>query len=145
MSKFTQEIGVGAGSKVINGSCLCGSIEYAIDSQVADITMCHCSRCRKASGSSSTAIATVFDENFRFTKGAEEIRIFLFEGVERVFCGNCGSPIYGRRSSIPRVLRLRVGTLDGDLDLQVANHVFVGSKAAWDQVAGTEPQHDGRL
>ena len=36
---------------MLTGSCLCGGVRYAIDGELGAVTNCHCSLCRKMSGS----------------------------------------------------------------------------------------------
>ncbi|GAB3255769.1 GFA family protein [Chitinimonas naiadis] len=124
------------------GSCLCGAVEYEIDSELGVITLCHCSRCRKASGSAFGAVMPVAAKDFRVVKGQGALRSFTSDGgVERVFCGECGSPIIGKRAAMPDVVRVRVGTLDEPEGTHIGSHIFVGSKACWYEIADDVPQH----
>jgi len=36
---------------MLKGSCLCGGVKYEIDGGLGAVTNCHCSLCRKMSGS----------------------------------------------------------------------------------------------
>jgi hypothetical protein len=125
------------------GSCLCGAVEYEITGALGPIMFCHCSRCRKANGAAYTAVAPVAEANFRFVKGEELLRDYRNEaGVHRMFCGNCGSPIIGRRESAPETVRVRIGTLDTPVEGKVSAHIFVGSKADWDEIHDDAPQYE---
>lgn len=127
------------------GSCLCGAVEYEITGALGPIMFCHCSRCRKANGAAYAAIAPVADASFRFVKGEEVLRDYRnAAGVHRIFCGNCGSPIIGRRESAPETVRVRIGTLDTPLGAKVSAHIFVGSKADWDEIHDDAPQYEER-
>ena len=42
------------------GSCLCGSIQFELKGGVEDPIYCHCSLCRKASGSAFATNAFIF-------------------------------------------------------------------------------------
>jgi hypothetical protein len=53
----------------------------------------------------------------------------------------CGSPLIKRNAARPTELRLRLGTLDTDPEVQVAAHIFVGSKAPWTTITDDLPQH----
>ena len=64
-------------------------------------------------------------------------------GVFRAFCGCCGSPIYSRRPDAPDVLRLRLGILNDDPRRRSLAHFWVGSKAAWFDIADDLPQFAG--
>lgn len=56
------------------GSCLCGAVAYEIDGELGPIVYCHCSRCRKASGSAFAAVSPVAAADFRIVKGEECLR-----------------------------------------------------------------------
>ncbi len=127
------------------GSCLCGTVEYEINGPLGDIMYCHCSRCRKAGGAAFAAVSTVKTADFRIVKGQEAMKTYRTDGgVDRVFCGNCGSPLITKRESMPDVVRLRIGSLDTPAEKKVAMHIFVGSKADWDDIHDTAPQFEER-
>ncbi|MDP2822502.1 MAG: hypothetical protein Q8O52_07460 [Sulfuritalea sp.] len=44
---------------MIEGSCLCGGIRYQYDGEIEEISICHCSQCRKAQGSAFAAASPV--------------------------------------------------------------------------------------
>ena len=127
------------------GSCLCGAVEYEIDGELGPIVYCHCSRCRKATGSAFVAVSPVASADFRTVKGQEYLRTYRNEnGVHRVFCGTCGSPIIGKRENLPETVRVRIGTLDTPNYAKVSSHIFAGSKADWDDILDNAPQHQDR-
>lgn len=83
--------------------------------------------------------------DFRITKGQESLRDYRNgAGVHRLFCGMCGSPIIGNRESAPETVRVRIGTLDTPVNGKVSAHVFVGSKADWDEILDHAPQYEER-
>ena len=65
-------------------------------------------------------------------------------GVQRYFCGQCGSPILSKRDAQPEVVRVRMGTLDTPVAAGPGAHIFVGSKAEWDVIRDDLPQHQER-
>lgn len=44
---------------MIEGSCLCGGICYEYDGEIEEISVCHCSQCRKAQGSAFAAVSPI--------------------------------------------------------------------------------------
>ncbi|MCW4628484.1 GFA family protein [Marinomonas rhodophyticola] len=68
----------------------------------------------------------------------------LRTGVFRVFCKQCASPLYSRRSQMPELLRLRIGTLDSKIHSKPSSHIFVGSKAEWYEICDDIPQYQER-
>ncbi len=82
---------------MLKGSCLCGGVRYEIDGEITRIGLCHCSMCRKASGTAFAANAPVSQEHFHIVTGEDLLRSYASsEAKQRWFCSNCGSPIYSR-------------------------------------------------
>jgi hypothetical protein len=128
------------------GSCLCGSETYEVLGDLSTVTYCHCTRCRKASGSAFAANATVAESAFEFVTGRSGLSTYsTAAGVHRMFCSTCGSPLISWRDALPNFLRLRLGTLDTPISERPIGHYFVASKADWHEVQDTLPQHLDRL
>lgn len=113
------------------GSCLCGSIRFEIDAEVVNLYQCHCSLCRKQSGSYSNAATIIEDSKFRFVHGSNSIRSWVKEtGFRSDFCSSCGSPV-------PNPLRathyywVPAGLLDESASIKVVAHFCLASKAGW--------------
>src|SRR5207245_10799994 len=99
----------------MNADCLCGGIRIEVSGKVGPVVYCHCSRCRKDSGTAFGANADVRRKYWRFLTGDGLIREFESSpGVFRAFCRRRGSPIYRGPSETPDVLRLRPGILNDD-------------------------------
>src|SRR3954462_11938525 len=95
------------------GSCLCRRVQYDVIGELGDFGYCHCTSCRKASGSAHAANAPVERAQFRLLSGADTLREFeSTPGKLRAFCSRCGSPIYAYLAASADVLRVRLGTLD---------------------------------
>lgn len=123
------------------GSCLCGAVKYEIRGDIGPGYYCHCSRCRKASGTVFASNAVVALDDFVVTSGSETLKTFVADtGLHRSFCGNCGSPIISRREGVAQV-RVRLGTLDTSLEQGPQAHIYVGSKAEWWEIRDELPQH----
>jgi hypothetical protein len=120
---------------MIKGSCLCGGVCYEYRGQIQEISMCHCSQCRKAQGSAFVAVCPVDSDQFEFTKGADLLKEFrAIPNKARVFCSNCGSPIYSARDDMPSVKRLRIGTIETSFECTNKYHTYSESKAPWDEI-----------
>ena len=114
------------------GTCLCGTVRYEIAGELGPITLCHCSRCRKANGSAFLAATPVVPSEFKLVSGTENLGDFESSpGVHRIFCRNCGSPIISRRPGPPEIIRVRLGTLDTYLSLKPQAHIFFADRAEW--------------
>ena len=129
---------------MISGSCLCGSVRFEISGRLGPAGYCHCSQCRKASGSAFAANASVRRRYLSFQSGEEKIREYESSpGKYRAFCSGCGSPVYSRTDKDPETLRIRLGTLDSDPGRRPTGHVFVASKAPWHEITDDLPRFEG--
>lgn len=120
-------------------TCLCTEIEFEVIGSFADVRLCHCTKCRKVSGSAFSANAKISRRNWKLKKGQE----FVVEyeqapGIFRAFCGKCGSPIYARLDRDPDNIRVRLGSFDNPEGVNVLGHVWVSSKAPWYDIADSE-------
>jgi len=128
-----------------SGSCLCGAVKYQLGGELGPIVLCHCSRCRKATGTAFNAVAVVKTSDLRLLAGSETLAEFQSSpGVYRVFCRVCASPLYSRRDATPDVVRLRLGSLDTPVHGKPSAHIFVRSKATWFDILDPAPQHAER-
>jgi hypothetical protein len=115
------------------GSCLCKGIRYEIAGELGDFGYCHCTSCRKASGSAHGANAPVDRARFHVLSGAELLREYESSpGKLRVFCATCGSPMYAYLARSRDVLRVRLGSLDTPFAGQPRAHTWVSDKASWE-------------
>ncbi len=95
---------------MFQGSCLCRGVRYELSAEPGAFGYCHCTSCRKASGSAHAANAPVDRENFHLLSGRELIRQFESSpGKFRVFCTNCGSPLYAYLSAAFSSVRCACG------------------------------------
>jgi hypothetical protein len=125
-------------------SCLCGQVRLAIDGPITAIIHCHCSKCRKSTGSAYATNGFVATADLQLLAGAELLQCYsAAPGKKRYFCQHCGSPVYSANQAEPHRLRIRLGLLDCDIREQPLSHNFVSSKANWDLFDCTLPQYDG--
>lgn len=127
---------------MIVGGCLCGGVRYEYDGSIGEISICHCSMCRKAQGTAHAAVSPLDASKFRVVRGVELLKEFRAVPYKaRVFCSNCGSPIYSARDDLPGVRRLRIGTLDTPVACASTYHIYTASKAEWDVIADGASQY----
>ena len=132
---------------MIRGSCLCGGVTFEIDRAVGPFELCHCSRCRKNSGSAFVAGLGVRRDEFRLLSGRELIKAFEAPIIEsppayRVcFCSNCGSPAPDPDGD-SEWFEIPAGLLDDDPQLRPDKHIFVEVKSKWFAITDDLPQLD---
>ncbi|MEZ8826076.1 GFA family protein [Vibrio amylolyticus] len=125
---------------LITGECFCGDIKYQLDGKLHDARSCHCSRCRKAFSSQASAYAVIEPSEFHWVNGEELLTSYVGQhGFGLQFCRQCGSTLTGIFEGI--VHGVTLGCVNGDPDVKIARHIFVGSKASWEVIADDAPQY----
>jgi hypothetical protein len=120
---------------------MCGGISYRINAPLQPIQICHCSTCRKAQGTPLVTNTPVREADFELLGGAELLKSFESStGKQRVFCSNCGSPVYSKNTQVPGVLRIRAGLLDEPVTATLAAHFHVASQCSWWPINDDLPQ-----
>jgi hypothetical protein len=123
------------------GSCLCGKIRYAITGQFDRFYLCHCSYCRKDTGSAHAA--NLFSKTARLTwlSGEDSITTYSLPGTRhaRSFCAICGSalPLVGSGGVV-----VPAGSLDTEIAQIPDGNIYTGSRASWDHDLGSAPHHE---
>jgi uncharacterized protein (DUF952 family) len=126
---------------MITARCLCESVRFAIGGRFGPVVYCHCTQCRRASGSAFAANADVKVADVQWIAGRDGTSEYeASPGNFRVFCPRCGSPLYSRSVSDPTRIRVRLGALDGDPERRSLAHVWVGSKAPWFEITDASPR-----
>ncbi len=126
-----------------HGSCLCGAIKVELLGSIEDIIHCHCSLCRKNSGTAYATNGFINANEFRMIDPQKKLATYEFKpGKSRHFCSVCASPIYSSNSGNPEKLRIRLGILDSDITERPMSHNFVTSKANWDDLDAKIPRYD---
>lgn len=126
-----------------SGGCLCGSVRFRIDGPIRNIVYCHCSRCRKAQGSAFATNGIVAADDFSIVAGEECLAEYESSpGHMKYFCRNCGSPILGKSDARPGQVRVRIGTIESDIDERPTAHIFATSRANWEEITDGLPQYE---
>jgi hypothetical protein len=128
-------------AKNLCGKCLCGTIQYEVDDQFGYALYCHCSNCRRTTGSAFKPFAGIEREKFRVTGGAEHLLIYGEASGHDAHCGKCGSLLYSLVRDATFV-HVTLGTLIDSPSIRPGAHIFVGSKAPWYTIADDLPQFD---
>ncbi len=125
----------------VKGTCLCGGVEFEVRDAPRRLYQCHCSLCRKQSGSAANAAFLIRRTQLQWLAGETLIRSFaLPTGFRSDFCSRCGSPVPNqvRGSSWAWV---PAGLLEEPGDLEIVAHLHVGSKASWEPAPTTGSCH----
>lgn len=128
---------------MVLGACNCGAVRFEISAGVSDVYVCHCSICRRSTGSNGIAVVVVDNDAFRWTTGEDSIHTWKkpdADDWQTWFCRCCGSPVPGANDA--RRMFVPAGLLtEGSDALTVKHHIWVDSKAAWDEIGDSGCQH----
>jgi hypothetical protein len=120
----------------LRGGCLCGGVRFEVTLPFRRTNHCHCSRCRKHSGTFGLTQGRVPRDGFRLLAGEELIRVYRpAEGAAvKAFCSVCGSSLFGAHWPEGDEISIRLGALDDDPGIRPQYHSFVDSRAPWEEL-----------
>jgi hypothetical protein len=120
----------------LRGSCLCGGVRFELTQPFRRANHCHCSRCRKHSGTFGETQGRVPRDGFRLVAGEELLRVYRpGQGAAvKVFCTVCGSSLFGGHWPEGPEVSVRLGSLDADPGIRPQYHSFVDSRAPWEEL-----------
>jgi hypothetical protein len=129
----------------VTGSCLCGGVRFEVTEPFRRASHCHCSRCRKHSGTFGLTQGRVPREGFRLLDGEELIRAYRPEGgMAKAFCSVCGSSLFGGTWPDGPEVSIRFGAIDDEPGIRPQYHSHTGSAAGWDSIPDDGlPRHAG--
>ena len=131
-------------ARILAGECFCRAVRYQVADQFAYALNCHCSNCRRTTGSAFKPFAGIARDRLAIAKGGDNLLIYGDEAGHDAHCGRCGSLLY----SVVRdgaFVHVAMGTLIDDPSIRPAAHIFVGSKAPWFTIADDLPQYVGHV
>lgn len=120
-------------AKHYSGSCLCGTVRFEVTGDFERFFLCHCTYCRKDTGSAHAANLFSSTARLVWVSGQEQVRVFQLPGTRhsRAFCATCGSALPCTQMN-GALLVVPAGSLDSDVALRPDAHLFMASKANWD-------------
>jgi hypothetical protein len=124
----------------VAGECFCGAVTYEVNGALRDARSCHCSRCRKAFSSQASAYALVDADDFKWLSGENLLTSYLSDaGFGLQFCSRCGSTLCGVFDDA--IHGVTLGCVNGDPQVELGRHIYVGSKANWEAIPDGVPQY----
>ena len=126
----------------MQGKCLCGGVRFELRGAIPAIYQCHCSLCRRVTGSSSNAALRIPAAQFAWLEGRELISEYQTDsGYKSHFCGRCGSPL-PNPTAADRLYWVPAGLLDDSERLELGAHLYIASRARWDIIAPAGEHYD---
>ncbi len=129
---------------IVRGACVCGKVRYAVRPPFMAFQYCHCSRCRKASGSAHAANLFVATEQLSFESGEEHVRRFDLPEAKywsHCFCDTCGSAVPWK-SRTGKAFIIPAGTLDDDPGMRPTRNIYCAYDPEWYVPASELPKFD---
>ncbi len=117
----------------LKGSCLCGAVKYEVAGKATRFYHCHCSRCRKATGTGHASNLFLQPGTLRWLCGEEQITSFKVPQAQRfanTFCSTCGGRM-PRQAAGSDLVMIPAGSLDDEAPIQPQATIFAGSRAGW--------------
>jgi len=126
------------------GGCLCGETTFQVSGPFYAFHWCHCSRCRKDTGSAHAANLFARPGSIRWLTGLQKVKRFDLPDARRfakAFCTECGSPVpYLNRSGTQLIIP--AGSLDDPPDTEPDDNIHWGSRARWYEAGLNAPRFD---
>lgn len=123
------------------GGCLCGRVRYVLKAEPRAVAICHCTHCRKQSGS-TFSLNLVMRESDYVQTGETTVYMDSSDSgqpVYRHFCAGCGSPIFAKTSLSPGKVIVKAGTLDSLEGIRPQTELYTDRALEWlTPVEGTE-------
>ncbi|MDJ1463837.1 GFA family protein [Nitratireductor sp. GZWM139] len=115
------------------GSCQCGAVKFQISGPFESFFLCHCSRCRKDTGSAHAANLFSTVAKITWLSGEDRIKTYRVPESrhEKSFCSECGSAVPGIQMD-GALLVVPAGSLDTPVDIRPNAHICLSSRANWD-------------
>ncbi len=129
----------------VQGGCLCGAVAYEITGNIGIFQYCHCSRCRKFTGSAFASNLFVSPEQFAWLRGQEQVGSYALPNTKyfaTAFCKQCGSSLPWRPQA-GKIIVVPAGTLEGHPGIEPDKNIFYASKACWFRNPGELAMFDG--
>jgi hypothetical protein len=126
-------------ARLLAGGCCCGAVRYEVADEFRYAANCHCSNCRRTTGSAFKPFAGIERGKLRVTQGAGRLTAYGEGNGHDARCGACGSLLY----SVVRegaFVHVAMGSLIDAPGIRPDRHIFVGSKAPWFTITDDLPQ-----
>jgi len=125
----------------LKGSCLCGEVTFAVTGTFEHFFLCHCQHCRKDTGSAHGANLFAVNGELIWLTGEDRVTSYQLPATQHAksFCATCGSALPNVQMS-GQLLVVPAGSLDDDVPVTPDAHIFVASRADWDQHLEALPQ-----
>lgn len=124
-----------------SGRCRCGAYRFHANAEPFQVSWCHCSDCRRATGAPATIFAG-FRENVVELLGNEAAVHQVTSDAARLFCSQCGTPIGYRDVRLPGEIYYYLGLLEESSRLVPQLHAFEAERLEWLNIVDDLPRFE---
>lgn len=126
----------------LSGKCLCGAVSYTCSVDPVLAGNCHCVDCKKSSGSGYAPTMFFPIDSVSITGDVKYYESTADSGklINRGFCPNCGSQIFGKPEAFPDMLAIRAGSLDDTSQYKPQLDLYTSHGADWDVMDESLPK-----
>jgi len=132
---------------MLAGECHCRAVRYTVADAFEYALNCHCSNCRRATGSAFKPFAGIARDRLKLVRGDHDLLIHggaSTKSPHDVHCKHCGSLLW----SVVRegaFVHVAMGTLVDPPSIRPKAHIFAGSRAPWHEITDDLPQYVGHV
>ena len=125
----------------VAGHCLCGACRFELTGPHNWVGHCHCESCRRATASAFTTWIGQPNGHWAF-KGDTPRTYQSSPGIERGFCGTCGTPMYYKSHAYPDETHFYAALLENGATVTPTDEYFGEERVNWVQLSGTFTHKD---
>ncbi len=131
---------------VVSGGCLCGYVRFEYGDKLGPANYCHCTDCRKTTGSAfnigirthASTLRIIAGKVKSYTKTADS-----GNAITREFCPECGSPLFTRASAKPQFVWIKAGSLDDPSLVKPTYQIWTDHAVPWSHIDTNLPSFPG--
>lgn len=124
-------------AKRYTGQCACGAVKFEFNKDPEFIANCHCLDCKRASGGEMATFFGVPEADFSLTSGVPKAFHYIAnsgKGLDRNFCGECGSRLYSTNlETFPGLVFVQLGSLDRPELIVPKLEMFTKRRLKWNR------------
>jgi len=120
-------------SKTITGACLCGRVRYQVSGPFDAFYLCHCSQCRRSTGSGHAANIFTSPQRLQWLAGEDLVKRYIPDEpgvISKAFCSHCGSLVPYTSIKSGRLI-IPAGSLDEPPGIDPQHNIFWRDRADW--------------
>jgi hypothetical protein len=120
----------------IKGSCRCGKVQYTVSADPIFTGICHCTSCRKSTGSAYATVVGVPTPALTLTGVIKQFDDIGDSGkaTHRFFCPECGTTVTQTADIMDGVTMIGLGTLENPSSVNPAMQIYCDSALPWAKV-----------